>query len=435
MSGSRRYPALRMKISTSEASSEMSELTSPSSASPLSTTSGSSRDSASPKTPTEMSTDAMFQLVPYDVPWGSQYYRYKVGSLPGPGGSCVFLRTPTPVDKRRTVQACTTCRERKAKCSGSRPSCARCISRGLECEYAPVMPISPMSDTRPTRDISLPKQQLRDARRHSDPYPRRPRDSSMTLSNPRYREAYSPSSIHHHTHLKIETETFPTLSPSPAPSSSTLDYSPSSYYSPIEAATKTEIVNPDYNFNDVQSNTINSYELPEIQISHAAVVDHTTPALHAPQPRKLSVSGPTISSLEVRVADSNQSVQFLESDGSTLPSSCTVDPRMLSGEQFLSHPHEYMAAPYSAFPTSAPPFSGTYDAGSSKDTPWQYSTGYEDSTQVVSQRYYCVDMSTYSEQPMYENMYYCQPTTSYQVPTGYSFTVPLGYPTALYIPV
>lgn len=59
----------------------------------------------------------MFQLVPYDVPWGSHYYKYKVGSLPGPGGTCVFLRTPTPVDKRRTVQACTTCRERKAKVS------------------------------------------------------------------------------------------------------------------------------------------------------------------------------------------------------------------------------------------------------------------------------------------------------------------------------
>ncbi|KAI8969699.1 hypothetical protein BD414DRAFT_257159 [Trametes punicea] len=37
----------------------------------------------------------------------------------------------------RTAQACEKCRIRKAKCSGDHPACQRCISRGLQCEYAP----------------------------------------------------------------------------------------------------------------------------------------------------------------------------------------------------------------------------------------------------------------------------------------------------------
>ncbi|KAI0641253.1 hypothetical protein C8Q79DRAFT_920072 [Trametes meyenii] len=37
----------------------------------------------------------------------------------------------------RTAQACEKCRIRKAKCSGDHPACQRCVSRGLQCEYAP----------------------------------------------------------------------------------------------------------------------------------------------------------------------------------------------------------------------------------------------------------------------------------------------------------
>ncbi|RPD56325.1 hypothetical protein L227DRAFT_566174 [Lentinus tigrinus ALCF2SS1-6] len=36
----------------------------------------------------------------------------------------------------RTAQACEKCRIRKAKCTGDSP-CSRCLSRGLQCEYAP----------------------------------------------------------------------------------------------------------------------------------------------------------------------------------------------------------------------------------------------------------------------------------------------------------
>ncbi|KAK7050328.1 hypothetical protein R3P38DRAFT_3173545 [Favolaschia claudopus] len=47
----------------------------------------------------------------------------------------IFYRTPEH-PRLRTAQACEKCRSRKAKCSGDHPSCARCVSRGLVCEYA-----------------------------------------------------------------------------------------------------------------------------------------------------------------------------------------------------------------------------------------------------------------------------------------------------------
>ncbi|KAL4766985.1 hypothetical protein BDW60DRAFT_201089 [Aspergillus nidulans var. acristatus] len=33
--------------------------------------------------------------------------------------------------KRRTVQACDTCRQRKTKCDGNRPACGLCRSQGV----------------------------------------------------------------------------------------------------------------------------------------------------------------------------------------------------------------------------------------------------------------------------------------------------------------
>ncbi|KAJ7763138.1 hypothetical protein DFH07DRAFT_956510 [Mycena maculata] len=47
----------------------------------------------------------------------------------------IFYRTPEH-PRLRTAQACEKCRTRKAKCSGEHPSCARCLARGLVCEYA-----------------------------------------------------------------------------------------------------------------------------------------------------------------------------------------------------------------------------------------------------------------------------------------------------------
>lgn len=80
-------------------------------------------------------SDDCWNLIPYNVPWGNNYHNYEYGTLPGPEGACIFLRSPTPVKNQRTSQACKKCRERKAKCSGTRPSCERCIARGHTCVY------------------------------------------------------------------------------------------------------------------------------------------------------------------------------------------------------------------------------------------------------------------------------------------------------------
>jgi Fungal Zn(2)-Cys(6) binuclear cluster domain len=70
------------------------------------------------------------------------------------GATTFFYRSPTPSSRQRTNQACEKCRDRKTKvcifhildyqneadiqlkCSGGRPTCTRCQTRGLVCEYA-----------------------------------------------------------------------------------------------------------------------------------------------------------------------------------------------------------------------------------------------------------------------------------------------------------
>ncbi|KAF9473529.1 hypothetical protein BDN70DRAFT_997584 [Pholiota conissans] len=65
---------------------------------------------------------------------GSANHRLTLaGSLDPATG--IFYRTPEH-PRLRTAQACEKCRTRKAKCSGEHPSCKRCITRGLICEYA-----------------------------------------------------------------------------------------------------------------------------------------------------------------------------------------------------------------------------------------------------------------------------------------------------------
>ncbi|EMD34586.1 hypothetical protein CERSUDRAFT_97176 [Gelatoporia subvermispora B] len=95
-----------------------------------------------------------WNLIPYNVPWGPEYYHYQAGTLPGPEGACIFLRSPTPAKNKRTAKACNRCRERKAKCSGVHPACSRCVLRGYICEYAP--------EDRRVRGPSLSRQRRRD---------------------------------------------------------------------------------------------------------------------------------------------------------------------------------------------------------------------------------------------------------------------------------
>lgn len=60
-------------------------------------------------------SEDVWDLRPYDISWGNSYYGYKSGTLPGPDGTCLFLRSPIPLKYQRTGQACEKCRERKAK--------------------------------------------------------------------------------------------------------------------------------------------------------------------------------------------------------------------------------------------------------------------------------------------------------------------------------
>ncbi|KAI9148645.1 Notoamide biosynthesis transcriptional activator notL' [Paramyrothecium foliicola] len=51
----------------------------------------------------------------------------------GPG---VLLRKRQAISRLPTVAyACFQCRQAKAKCSGAKPKCARCLTRKLECDY------------------------------------------------------------------------------------------------------------------------------------------------------------------------------------------------------------------------------------------------------------------------------------------------------------
>ncbi|GJE98336.1 Zn(II)2Cys6 transcription factor domain-containing protein [Phanerochaete sordida] len=80
-------------------------------------------------------SDDPWNLRPYDVPWGHAYWKYKPGKLPGHDGDCLMLRSPTPIEQRRTAIACKHCRQRKAKCSGDQPACSRCAYSGRKCVY------------------------------------------------------------------------------------------------------------------------------------------------------------------------------------------------------------------------------------------------------------------------------------------------------------
>ncbi|KAK9776039.1 hypothetical protein SCAR479_07259 [Seiridium cardinale] len=56
--------------------------------------------------------------------------------LPKPGAVTPPPKGPDPTPKRQTVPlACQRCRSKKTKCDGSRPSCAGCHAKSVECEY------------------------------------------------------------------------------------------------------------------------------------------------------------------------------------------------------------------------------------------------------------------------------------------------------------
>ncbi|KAA1477746.1 hypothetical protein DENSPDRAFT_844943 [Dentipellis sp. KUC8613] len=123
--------------------------------------------------PSEPDAEDAWNLVPYNISWGPEYEDYRAGVLPGPHGErCIFLRSPTPLQKQRAAEACQRCRERKAKCTGTRPSCARCTARGYACHYT--------SDTRSTR----PAKPRRRQKRERENEPKTPREPVLSSSHP-----------------------------------------------------------------------------------------------------------------------------------------------------------------------------------------------------------------------------------------------------------
>ncbi|KAA1476332.1 hypothetical protein DENSPDRAFT_884254 [Dentipellis sp. KUC8613] len=85
----------------------------------------------------------------------------------------VFSRT-TEHPRMRTAQACEKCRVRKAKCSGDHPSCARCLSRGLQCEYAPERKMRGPNKPKPAAASTSPPSNPASTSKRGSSSPRRP---------------------------------------------------------------------------------------------------------------------------------------------------------------------------------------------------------------------------------------------------------------------
>ncbi|KAH7915304.1 hypothetical protein BJ138DRAFT_1109830 [Hygrophoropsis aurantiaca] len=124
-----------------------------------------------------------------------------------------FTRSPAIAARQRTSQACEKCRERKTKCSGDRPVCQRCASRGLLCEYASSKEARRRAGNkvRPRESVSVAD--LRSAAREHQPKPFNVTSSRPVITNtPPRAVSYQPShptphsfgtisrAKHHHTY-------------------------------------------------------------------------------------------------------------------------------------------------------------------------------------------------------------------------------------------
>lgn len=118
-------------------------------------------------------SDDPWNLRLYDVPWGNAYWKYSPGKLPGHDGDCLMLRSPTPIEQRRTAIACRHCRQRKAKCSGDQPACSRCAYSGRKCVYPDER--RPQPSGKPSRPAKAPRKS------HSDAFVRR--DSALSSAS------------------------------------------------------------------------------------------------------------------------------------------------------------------------------------------------------------------------------------------------------------
>ena len=90
--------------------------------------------------------DNAWNLIPYHVAWGPEYEEYRAGTLPGPEGDCIFLRSPTPLKNQRAVEACKKCRERKAKVGPHPPLHSRHGCSSLCCTSSVPVPARRVPD-------------------------------------------------------------------------------------------------------------------------------------------------------------------------------------------------------------------------------------------------------------------------------------------------
>ncbi|TCD71030.1 hypothetical protein EIP91_000529 [Steccherinum ochraceum] len=287
-----------------------------------------------------------WNLVPYDVPWGQDYFNYKQGTLPGPDGKCLFLRSPTPVEKRRTSQACKMCRERKAKCSGDRPSCARCVARGYICQYLPETKKIKPARTGPIR--------LKMSRSLSHPYSRRDSDTLSIASSTDFSEysSYSSSSSSSSCHLspKQEDEEFPSAvllhnlqlqypdADDQKEEASTADsaYLPPFDYArePSQDSSVHEPPPPSATSTTSSLSFWSGYESPHPQTQALAPVS-SFPTFHAPRPLRYSQSLPFLPSLERRISCPADVINRPRSAEPVVEVALatTVDPRVLTQQQ------------------------------------------------------------------------------------------------------
>ncbi|KAI0784046.1 hypothetical protein C8Q75DRAFT_810392 [Abortiporus biennis] len=330
-----------------------------------------------------------WNLIPYDVPWGADYYNYKAGQLPGPDGQCLFLRSPTPVEKRRTAQACKSCRERKAKCSGERPACERCVSRGLLCVYAVEQ-----------KRVTKPAPRLREGRSFSHPYLRRDSDAHSVASA-------DTSNSAPHSPKQEEEEYF--ISQPPA-----LYYSydsPESISSPILAYPDTP--REEYS----QEITVSHQpQQPQMQqplwneqecIPPQPITPPTLLNLHAPRPLRYSQSLPFLPSSEHKtfladpVAVRSRSIQ---QEGPT-----TIDPSVLTYQPPTPHqpPHPQSTSShvqyvdYMEMVSDEPPRTIVEQTWLVDQSQCYVASQTGDGYAALMQQYF--NVAAYVEQPVYEN--------------------------------
>ncbi|KAH7107605.1 hypothetical protein BKA62DRAFT_683911 [Auriculariales sp. MPI-PUGE-AT-0066] len=111
--------------------------------------------------------------------------------------------------KKRTNLACTSCRGKKMKCTGDRPSCARCLKQGLECIYV-VANIERTGHNTKKRRQENRSEYLIDGRQHQPPaHPTSPSSPRLHVTPARFSVRNFPAHQIHHDVANVDTRPLP----------------------------------------------------------------------------------------------------------------------------------------------------------------------------------------------------------------------------------